>query len=300
VVDEIRRLTELLARDPSSMAFRDLAERLRVRGELDAAQRVALRGLERHTLDAESHALLARICIDRGELQRAFDEWDMALRLSPRHVGALKGLGFISYRWGKLADAERYLRHAIDLAPGDPSLAGALESVRNAQAALARFPSPEITKSEKDTASTNNGAEPTGARAVAAARTAVAPVKTQGAQDVFAGLATEARVQTLLVDRDGLVLAGRFVSADGTDRGADAGAELSGVSDEANRAIKHLRMGEWKSITFESGDAIVAMSRASADSLVVVASDRDTPLGLVRRALERAQGAAEAWLREER
>src|SRR5919106_3479280 len=102
MADEIRRLSEELARDPASPVYLQLGEALRRGGQLDLALKVALRGLERHPHDADAHDLLARIAVDRGELERALDEWDMALRLAPEHVGARKGLGFICFQQGRL------------------------------------------------------------------------------------------------------------------------------------------------------------------------------------------------------
>jgi predicted regulator of Ras-like GTPase activity (Roadblock/LC7/MglB family) len=119
-------------------------------------------------------------------------------------------------------------------------------------------------------------------------------------KDLFRSVLADTELQALLVDGDGLVIAGTFFGPDGRDRGPDVGAELSGVSDEADRAMRHLRLGDWKSLSFESESAVVAMSRAStggsASALVVVAAARSAPLGLVRRVLERAQRRAALWL----
>ena len=98
MADEITRLSEELARDPASMAFLPLAEALRRKGQSDLALRIAMRGLERHPHNPDAHDLLARIAVDRGELQRAFDEWDMVLRFAPQHIGARKGMGFVCFQ----------------------------------------------------------------------------------------------------------------------------------------------------------------------------------------------------------
>src|SRR5436853_6688727 len=99
---EIRRLSEELARDPSSLVFLQLGEALRRSGQLELALKVARRGLERHAHNADAHDLLARIWVDLGELQQAFDEWDMVLRLAPSHVGARKGVGYVLFKQGRL------------------------------------------------------------------------------------------------------------------------------------------------------------------------------------------------------
>ena len=118
--DEISRLSDELARDPASLAFLALGEALRKRGELDLALRVATRGLERHPHNPEAHDLLARIWVDRHELDRAFDEWDMVITLSPTHVGAHKGMGYVCFKQGRLADAARYLTAAASHDGDDP------------------------------------------------------------------------------------------------------------------------------------------------------------------------------------
>src|SRR5918995_7162 len=121
MADEIRRLSDDLARDPSSLVFMPLA----------VALRVAVRGLDRHPYVADAHDVLARIHADRGDLERAADEWVMALRLDPSHEQARLGLGFIDFRRGDFESAERRLSAAAD---GDPGVVTALAHVRTALA----------------------------------------------------------------------------------------------------------------------------------------------------------------------
>src|SRR3954466_15880237 len=100
--DEIRRWSDELARDPSSLVFLQLGEALRRQGQLEVALKIALRGLERHQKNADAHDLVARIAVDRRDFVRAFDEWETVLRLLPTHIGALKGLGFVCFQQGRL------------------------------------------------------------------------------------------------------------------------------------------------------------------------------------------------------
>ena len=129
--DDIRRLSEELARDPASLAFIPLGEALRRQGQLDVAFKVATRGLEKHPHHADAHDLLARLWAERGELERAFDEWDMVIRLAPGHAGALKGMGFVRFQQGNFAEAERYLADAQVADLEDQSIALALAHVRS-------------------------------------------------------------------------------------------------------------------------------------------------------------------------
>ncbi|HYD51151.1 MAG TPA: tetratricopeptide repeat protein, partial [Gemmatimonadaceae bacterium] len=139
--DEIRRLSDELARDPSSLVFVPLGEALRRQGSTELALKIALRGLERHPYHADGHDLVARIAADRGEAERASDEWDMALRLDPQHVGARKGLGFICFQQGRLAEAEEHLAAAQALDGDDATIAAALARVRVALGTPAAGPS---------------------------------------------------------------------------------------------------------------------------------------------------------------
>ena len=132
--EDIQRLTARLAADPDSLAFLPLGEVLRARGQLDAALSVAHRGAARYPQLADAHDLVARIRSDRGEGDQAFDAWTEALRLDPRHVGALRGLAFLAFRIGDLARAERHLAAALEAAPADAALRQALGRVRDQRA----------------------------------------------------------------------------------------------------------------------------------------------------------------------
>src|SRR6476661_5443065 len=143
MADEVRRLSDELVRDPGSRVFVPLGEELRRRGQLDLALKFTLRGLERHPHFADAHDLLARISVDRGDLERAFDEWDMVLRLSPGHLGALKGMGFVCFQQGRLPEAERYLAAARESGDDDEQLATALDHVRDAQRERTSIPRAE-------------------------------------------------------------------------------------------------------------------------------------------------------------
>lgn len=277
--DDIRRLSDELARDPSSLVFLQLGEALRQRGQLDVARKVALRGLERHAHNADAHDLLARICVDADELERAFDEWDIVLRLAPDHVGAHKGMGYVLFKQGKLEEAERHLSAAASRDAGDASIATALRMVRRMM---------QYT----DGATNGNGTAP--ATALAAAQRRVE----EEARLLFAELLGEGEHTAILLDGDGLVTAGVYLTADGHDVAQEIGAELSGVRDEAQRAIRHLQLGEWRSVTFETDVATVAMAPVARDSLVLLAAAATMPLGFVRRMLDRCAQLATGWLGE--
>jgi predicted regulator of Ras-like GTPase activity (Roadblock/LC7/MglB family) len=263
MADEIHRLSDELARDPASLAFLQLGELLRRQSQLDTALKVALRGLERHPHNADAHDLLARIAVDRGELERAFDEWDMVLRLVPGHSGALKGMGYVCFHQGRFEEAERYLRDAAT-GRGDAQAEAALENLRASVA-------------------------------IPVVRDDPAPAA-DDPRRMFAEVIGEADQTALLLDANGLVLGGAYVNEHGDDVAQIVGAELSGVSDEAERAARHLSLGAWRAIVVETPVATVAMSPTHDDGLVMLAASRETPLGLVRRVLDRCRAAAQSWL----
>jgi len=268
--EDVRRMSDQLARDPSSRIFVPLGEALRQQGQFDVALKVTLRGLERHPHLADAHDLLARVCVDRGEMERAFDEWDMVLRLSPGHLGALKGMGFVCFHRARFAEAERYLAAALALDPVDDQVASALHHVRAAQTQAA---SPQA---------------------------AIAESIANDSRYLFLDVLPDEAQTALLLDPAGLVLAGAYIDGNGRDVAQDVGAELSGVTDAARRATRHLAMGDWTSIVFETEVAVVAMAPSSQDGLLVLATSRATPLGLVRRLLSRCQEKAQRWLGEQR
>ena len=274
--DDVRRLSDELARDPGSRVFVPLGEALRKQGQLELALKVTTRGLERHPHFPDGHDLLARIAVDLGDLQRAFDEWDMVLRLVPGHQGALRGMGFVCFQQGRLPEAERYLS-AAEAGDADEGIALALENVRAARRTLAT---------------------PTSTPVVGDARREVRlpPGTTHDPRYLFADVLSDAEQTAMLLDSGGLVLAGAYAAYDGRDVAQEVGAELSGVTDAARRATRHLQLGEWTSIVFETEVAVVAMAPSQGDGLLVLATSRTTPLGLVRRLLDRCTERSAKWL----
>lgn len=113
------------------MAFLELGERLRQRGQLAAAATVALAGLGHYPAVADAHDLLARIRADQGDDAGAVAAWHAALECDPGRLGARKGLAFVAFRARDFALAERHLEAAALLAPHDATILAALDRVRS-------------------------------------------------------------------------------------------------------------------------------------------------------------------------
>lgn len=264
--DDVHRWSEELARDPGSRVFLQLGELLRRRGDLPTARRVALRGLERHAHDAEAHDLLARIYADLGEGERARDEWEMTLAILPTHQGALRGVAFLLFAEGRLDEAEEYLARAVAQPQADDVTRAALARVREA---------------------------------AAAARESVGPLAATALTDgryLFADILGDGEHTAVLLNAEGQVLAGEYVLQDGRDIAAAVAAELCGVSEEARRAMRHLGLGAWQAVVFETDVARMAMAPAPQECVTLVAAHRETAPGFVRRTLDRAADRAAAWL----
>jgi len=271
MADEIKTLSADLAQDPDSLVFLRLGELLRRKGQVDLAHRVALTGLERHPHLADAHDLYARILADKREYERAFDEWDMALRIAPDHVGALKGLAFLYFKIGDVDQAAAHLEAAQRAAPADSSIAQALELARRGQGPAPATPEPAA-------------GEPLTAAA-------------QPLEDarVFAGL-EGAEEGLLLLDAAGRVLGGALKDPGGRDVTDAVAAYLAGVSQEAARTAKLLSLGSWTGLAAEGKLGHVHLTAPTGAALLLVVRDRAVPMGRLAIIGQRAAVAARRWL----
>lgn len=324
--DAIARLSDAVARAPAGLAWVALAEALRRARRLADAERIALRGLERHPYHADGHDILARVHADRGDASRARDEWEMALQLAPGHVGALLGLGWLALRAGDRVTAGRRWEAARAAAPDDPRVAAAARQLQEPSPAPADGARPATTRQRQapppatDAVTAESPARPDGARpgaldvttldaATQAAATQAAPAQAAAAQAaaapvvgaralpaVFAGLEQGGALVALLADADGLVLAGEARDAFGRDRSEELAAELAALSGDAARALRQLHLGEWERVQVECEGATLALAPGGGETVTLVVTDARTPAGVPRRLLDRAQRQAAAWL----
>jgi tetratricopeptide (TPR) repeat protein len=278
--DDVRTLTARLAEDPASLAFLDLAELLRRRGQLDAALRVAENGLARYGDLADAHALHARILAERGNGDAAFDGWMTALQLEPTHQGAHRGLGFLYYRSGDLRRALRHLDFAAEAAPEDAGLRAAIDRVRNAGSAPAVAEPPASV------------AAPV---AAPVALHASAPASTPDDAELFAGL-DGSRDGLLLLDQHGLRLGGGVRNDDGADVSDAVAAHLAGIARDAARAARLLGLGAWQSLGLECEYGNAHLVAPSAESILLTVRDVSVPAGRLALVADRAAQVARRWL----
>lgn len=266
---QIRQWSDDIARDPGSLSFVPLADAYRTQGRTDAALRMCLRGLERNPTNVEGHHLLGLIYTATGDTVKAFDEWDIALRLSPDHVPSRRQIGLLCAAQEDWGAAVRHFERAAAAAPDDAEIADAL---RRARAAAQPAPS------------------------AAAPATAPAPAGAASLHDELLALGGErGMIGVLLLDGSGYVLAGGM-GVGGEDHGPEVAAALTGASPEAERAVRHLELGAWRGILLETPDATIRLTAAGEDAMLAVAAQRSVPTGWVLRMTARARAVVARWM----
>jgi tetratricopeptide (TPR) repeat protein len=275
VSDDIKTLTTRLAEEPNSLAFLELGEALRRRGQLDAAYKVARGGLSRYPALADAHDLMARILGDQGDLAGAFDAWAEALRFDPMRIGALKGIAFLYFRAGDVPAALEHLRRASDIDPDDESIAQAIERVQG---------------TAPPNASTVVSPSPVEAPAPAADSDVLLDLTgpTSGNGHKGSGV--------LLVDGKGLRLNGTLRGPNNEEVGDRVAAELAGVSKEASRTTKLLGLGGWHAIAVEAPDGNLFLVAPTPDTLLLTVREPSLPMARLGLIAERAARDAREWL----
>lgn len=279
--DDIRALTAEVAADPSSLAFLDLAEALRRKGQVEVAEKVVINGLSRYPHLPAAHDLYARILSDRQDYQRAFDEWDMTLRLDPRHLGALKGLGFLFYHAADHGQALVHLEAAWREAPGDEGLHHAITRLRELlqEESVPEPAPPAVDPFEQAMAAATPVAAPAG------------PVTPFGAADTQSG-------QRMLIGSGGLAMAGRMETWTGENVSEKAASETESVMHEALRTADRVGLGAWKSLIIESDGMHACLLAPTARTILLEVQEREVPIGQITLMAERAARGARAWLGE--
>jgi tetratricopeptide (TPR) repeat protein len=277
VTDDIKTLTSRLADEPASLAFLELGEALRRRGQLEAAYKVARGGLTRYPALADAHDLLGRILGDQGDLAGAFDAWAEALRFDPMRIGALKGIAFLYFRAGDVPAAVEHLRRAAEIDPDDPTIIQALERVRGG--AMAAAPNPQAPH------------EP----APADVELPVESLPAASTNGVH-GAPSHADHCIMLVDGNGLRINGTLLSPSNEDVGDRVAAELAGVSKEATRTSRLLGLGTWQAIAVESPEGNLYLVPPTPDTMLLTVRDPSLPMARLGLVAERAAREARSWL----
>ncbi len=233
-----------------SPSFLDLGERLRQRGQLEAALSVAQAGATRYPTFAAVHDLIGRILADQGDDEGARSAWLATLECDATHPGALKGLAFLAFRRRDFGDAERYLEAAAAASPRDTSILTALDRVRSMRPTNA----PEAINIE----------------------------------DPVAGL--------LLLDNQGLRLAGGLGTGQDEQMADAAAATAAGAAREAERAARLLGLGAWQHLMIEGDSMRTALLPVAPQAMLLLRRPPTAPVGRLLAFASRAVQAARTWL----
>jgi len=118
-IDDLRRRVQ---RDPTSIAFAQLAEECRRAGHFQEAVDVCRAGLELHPGYLSARVTLGRALIELGDLDIALAELEHVLKSAPDNLAAIRGVAEIHHRQGHLSEALAQYRAALGLARNDPDL----------------------------------------------------------------------------------------------------------------------------------------------------------------------------------
>jgi tetratricopeptide (TPR) repeat protein len=283
VTDDIRTLTARVAEEPSSLAFLELGEALRRRGQLEAAYKVARGGLARYPDLADAHDLVGRILGDQGDLAGAFDAWVEALRCDPMRIGALKGIAFLYFRAGDVPAALEHLRRAAEVDPDDESIIQAIGRIRQA---MKEEPQVDVVDPQGNGYVVHPPAVPDSA-----------PLPEAG-QRIFRPGFDNADHGSMLVDGNGLRLSGTVHSPAKEDVGDRVAAELAGVSKEATRTSRLLGLGTWQAIAVESPDWNLFLVAPTPDTLLLTVRESSLPMARLALVADRAAREAREWLEQ--
>ena len=339
---DLQRWSDEVARDPRSLAFLPLARAYRKQGLREAALELCLRGLEAYPQHVEAHSLLALLYLERGDHEKAADEWSTVLRFDPDNFEALRGMGFWCFERDQLSRARQLLERAALQRPNDATVNDALhelgtrhelhEGARStatfllddqwvpatpaakqsaAPAPVQQDTTPVWFPPEEDTDDSPADAPVLEISRLESAHIAApAPVAAVAPPPAYAPLhtidpaawfddllAAGPLLGALLVDAQGLVLAGRLARGVGGDA-ATLGAVLGAAVIEAVRTTAHLGLGQWHGLLLDAEQAQLHLKPVRGDNSLVLAARRDAPAGWLLRVSTQAAERAAQYLEE--
>jgi predicted regulator of Ras-like GTPase activity (Roadblock/LC7/MglB family) len=184
-------------------------------------------------------------------------------------TSALKGIAFLYYRAGNVAEAREHLRQAAEIDPDDPSIPQALARMQAGARAL------------------ESSQPPMASQPLTAVTSPSSPAENSGSNGD--------RGQ-LLVDGNGLRLSGSLVGPNNEDVADRVAAELAGVSREAGRTAKLLGLGAWQAIAVESPEGNLFLVPPTENTVLLTMRDPSLPMARLGLIAERAAREARAWL----
>src|SRR5258706_11137100 len=115
--ERIAELRRRVDKDPTSIAFAQLAEEYRRIGDYLAAVKVCRDGLERHPGYISAQVTLGRALMELGRFDEASTELEAVLQAAPDNLAAIRALAHIHQRHGDVPDTIHLHRAPLDLPP---------------------------------------------------------------------------------------------------------------------------------------------------------------------------------------
>ncbi len=126
----VEKYERILAADPRSRIFVELAKALVDRGEHARAVEVCQRGLEHHPGSILARVTWGRALLLAGDVKGAMDQFEIAIALEPASPYAFNHVGEALLAKGLHREALPVLARAAELQPGDPRVRALLEDAK--------------------------------------------------------------------------------------------------------------------------------------------------------------------------
>ena len=118
-------------RDPSSIAFAQVAEEHRRAGDFAEAVRICRDGLAHHPGFLSARVTLGQALLALGQMDDAAAQLEAVVRAAPDHLAALRGLAAIHCGRGETQEALRHYRAALTLVPRDLQLSECIAALEH-------------------------------------------------------------------------------------------------------------------------------------------------------------------------
>ncbi len=138
----VERYEQLLAQDPASSVFVELAKALIAKGEAARAITVCEQGISHHPNSVTGRVLWGKALILLGRPAEAMAQFDQAVSIDKENPHAYNLIAEVLLQRGLFRSALPILRKALALQPNDARVRGWMEQ---AQAALSGGPAPEFS-----------------------------------------------------------------------------------------------------------------------------------------------------------
>jgi cellulose synthase operon protein C len=124
---ELAKLEHAFATDPSSEAYKPLAEAYLGMGRFMEAMVVCKKGVKAHPTHADPRVLLSRVYAEQGKDKKALEELVAALQVAPNDKTILRMAGALQMKTGDNETGKQNLLKAFSLDPSDADTQGALK-----------------------------------------------------------------------------------------------------------------------------------------------------------------------------